>query len=110
MNRSVIQITIMDDTGQEKCQAGCGEDWSSSEIIGIAKQRIKDRFSDNIQLEYLDLSNMTGESKAAEWGQIVRRRNWSLPLLVINGAPRLSGQFDIRRLVDAIEVELEMKR
>jgi len=32
-----------------------------------------------------------------------------LPLLIINGEPRIPGQFDIRLLLDAIDAEIEIK-
>jgi hypothetical protein len=32
-----------------------------------------------------------------------------LPLLIINGEPRISGQFDIRFLLYAIDTEIEIK-
>jgi len=38
----------------------------------------------------------------------VRDRNLLLPLLLIDGEPRISGQFDLRQLLDAIEAALEM--
>ena len=56
MIKQDIQVTIVEDSKVEKCHAHCGVDWSSVETIALASQRIKDRFGDNIQLEYLDLS------------------------------------------------------
>ena len=56
MIKPTIQITIVDDSEVEKCDAHCGIDWSSAEAIALASQRIKDRFGDGIKLQYLDLS------------------------------------------------------
>ncbi len=45
---------------------------------------------------------------ALEWKEIIKNKNLSLPLLLVNGQPRVSGEFDIRQLLDAIEVEIEI--
>ena len=101
-----IQIVILDDSKGEKCEVNCGVDWSSDEAITLAKQRIKDRFGDSARLEYIDLSKPVND-RALELSQ--RFKDLPLPLLVINGKPRISGQFDIRLLLDAIDAEIEIK-
>jgi len=107
--KQTIQITIVDDSKGEKCEAHCGIDWSSPEAISLASQRIEDRFGDKIRLEYLDLSEPGANHRLLKLNQEVRNKNLSLPLLLINGEPRISGQFDIRLLLDAIEAEMEIK-
>lgn len=109
MIKPVIQITIVDDSKVEKCHAHCGLDWSSPEVIALTSQRIKDRFGGKIKLDYLDLSKPVTKHHASELKQQVRNKKLPLPLLVINGEPRISGQFDIRRLLDAIDAEIEIK-
>jgi len=104
-----IQITIVDDSKVEKCDAHCGVDWSSPEVIALASQRIKDRFGGKIKLQYLDLSKPITNHYASELKRRVRDKKLPLPLLVINGEPRISGQFDIRLLLDAIDAEIEIK-
>ena len=101
-----VQIVIVDDSKGEKCEANCGVDWSSAEAITLAKQRIKDRFGDRARLEYIDLSEPISD-RALELSQ--RFKGLPLPLLVINGKPRISGRFDIRLLLDAIDAEIEIK-
>ncbi len=107
--KHTIQVNIIDDSKGEKCDAHCGVDWSSVEAITLASQRIKDRFGDKIQLEYLDLSEPIANRHALELIQGIKNKDLSLPLLLINGKPRISGQFDIRQLLDAIEVEMEIR-
>ncbi len=107
--KPIIQITIVDDSRGEKCDAHCGEDWSSAEVIALASSRIKERFGNKVKLSYLDLSNSMPNHHAVQLNERIRKEKLSLPLLVINGQPRISGQFDIRMLLDAIEVELEIK-
>jgi len=106
LSKPDIQINIIDDSKGERCDIGCGVDWSSAEAITLAKQRIKDRFGDRVQLEYIDLSKPIG-NRALELNQ--RIKDLPLPLLLINGEPRISGQFDIRLLLDAIDAEIEIK-
>ncbi len=103
-----VKITIVDDRHKERCIADCGADWSSPETTALANQRIKERFGDKIQLEYLDLSKPVTNKETSEWSQVIQDKNLSLPLLLINGQPRISGQFDIRQLLDAIEAEMEI--
>ena len=107
--KHTIQITIIDDSSREKCDAYCGVDWTSREAIALASQRIKDRFGDKIHLAYLNLSKpMTNHDALEKWNQATKNKNLSLPLLLINGQPRISGQFDIRQLLDAIDAEMEI--
>lgn len=109
MSKHTLQITIVDDSRGEKCDAECGLDWSSAEVIALANQRIKDRFGEKIELAYLDLANATANRYTLELSQGIKEKNRLLPLLTINGQPRISGQFDIRQLVDAIEAEMEIE-
>ena len=104
-----IQITIVYDSKAEQCEAHCGLDWSSAEAMALASQRIRDKFGERIQLEYLDLSQSVVDYLASELHQRIRHKNLSLPLLMIDGEPRISGQFDIRQLLDAIDAEMEIK-
>ena len=104
-----IQITIVDDSKVEKCDAHCGVDWSSPEVVTLASQRIKDRFGDRIKLQYLDLSKPITNHHASAMKQRVRNKKLPLPLLIINDEPRILGEFDIRLLLDAIDAEIEIK-
>ncbi len=106
--KHTIQVIIVDDSTGEKCDAHCGVDWSSVEAITLASQRIKDEFGDKIQLEYLDLSKPMANRHTLELFQSIKNKDLSLPLLLINGKPRISGQFDIRLLLDAISADLEL--
>ena len=106
--KDTIQIIIINGSSPPECDAHCGEDWSSPETITLASQRIKDRFGENIQLECIDLSKAIANRQASEWSQAIKNKNLSLPLLLINGEPRISGQFDIRQLLDAIDAEIDI--
>jgi hypothetical protein len=108
LTKHTIHVTILDDSRQKECDADCGVDWSAGEAIALASQRIEERFGDKIRLAYLDLSTAATNRDAAEWHEVVKNQNLPLPLLVINGQPRISGQFDTRRLLDAIDAEIEI--
>ena len=103
-----IQITILNDSRQEECEAACGIDWSSPEATSLATQRIKDRFGEEIYLEYLDLAKAKANDDILRWNDEIRNRNLSLPLLLLNNQVRISGPFDIRQLMDTIEAEIEI--
>lgn len=109
MVKHTIHIVIMDDSKGERCEAHCGVDWSSAEVIALARQQIKERFGEGIQLEYVDLSKDATNHPASELNIAIRNKSPSLPLLLINGEPRISGEFDIRLLMDAIDTEIEIK-
>lgn len=106
--KDVIQITILGDSSREECDASCGEDWSSPEVIALARHRIKDGFGNKVRLEYLSLSKATANHQVLEWSQVIKSKSLAVPLLLINGDPRISGRFDIRQLLDAIEAEIEI--
>ena len=108
MIKHAVKITIIDDSNREKCDTSCGVDWSSAETIALASQQIKDRFGEKVQLEYLDLSKPVTNRDVLEGDELIKNKNLSFPLLLINGHPRIAGEFDIRQLLDAIEAEMEI--
>ena len=103
-----MRVTIVDNSKGERCAAGCGTDWSSAEAITQASQQIKERLGEMIELEYLDLSKPVNDNRASGLTGEIEDKNLSLPLLVIDGVPRISGQFDIRQLMDVIEATVEI--
>ncbi len=103
-----MQITIIDDSQNRQCSAGCGIDWSSSEAVTLACQRIEERFGQEVELRYMDLARTTADPDASAWRESIKEKNLLLPLLLLNGQLRISGDFDIRQLIDVIEVEIEI--
>jgi len=108
--KPTVEITILDDSHPEECQAGCGIDWSSPEAQALARQQIKNRFGNEIKFSYLKLSNATASGDMLQWEEEIRKKNLLLPLLLLNGQLRISGLFDIRQLLDTIEAEIEIGR
>lgn len=103
-----IQITIIDDSSQGKCPVNCGTDWSSEDNLALVSQRLKERFGETIQIEYLHLTQTVADQSTQEWNQAVKDKGLSLPLLLVDGKVRISGPFDIRQILDTIEVEMEI--
>ena len=103
-----LQINIIDNSSREKCDADCGVDWSALENIDLVCQQIKDRFAGKIELQYLDLSKAVTDDDTLQWSQTIENKSLALPLLLVNGQIRISGLFDIRQLLDAIEAEIEI--
>lgn len=108
MTQTVVEINIIDDTSRRDCDIDCGTDWSSQETVTLASQQIKSRFGAEMHLEYIDLSRATPDNRVAQWHQIIRKKNLSVPLLLINGHLRIAGQFDTRQIIDAVEAEMEL--
>jgi len=105
-----VQVTIINDPVRQDCDVSCGTDWSSGESQELAKKQVRSRFGDGIHLTYYDL---TGEDKGdflIEWREKIENENLSVPLLVLNGHLRITGNFDIRQMLDVIEAELEIGR
>ena len=105
---SAIRITVLDDRRSEECQVGCGIDWASPETMALVSQRIKDAFGDRVEIEYLNMFQTETSLDMLQWKEVIQNKNLLSPLLLLNGQLRLSGPFDIRQLVEAIEVETEI--
>ncbi len=101
-----IRVTIIGDSRAERCTADCGSEWFSAKAFKEASRQAKARFGDRVQLDYFDLST----EKPPESPSDATSPGLPVPRLIINGALRISGQFDTRMLLDAIDAEIEMKR
>ncbi len=107
--RQDIQVVIVGDGDLESCGVNCGVDWSSAETIDLANQQIKNKFGNGIQLKYIDRVKSATDDLALELKFGIRNKNMPLPWLIIDGESRISGQFDIRMLIDAIDAEIEIR-
>ena len=101
-----VRVTIVHRSIGEKCEAACGLDWESPEIFTTITKRLKSRFGDTVTLELVDLAT---DKTAAGMKERIAKEGLSLPLLLVNNEVRISGEFDARQLIDAIEVEKELK-
>jgi len=103
-----MRVSILADNSLSGCEANCGTDWTSSEAVSLARKQVQERFGKEIELEYLELSEAAGKEEAVRLTGEKAAEDIQLPLLVINGMIRISGQFDIRQLLDVIETEIEI--
>jgi len=103
-----MKINIIGDSRQKECDTECGVDWSSEEALALARQRIVERFGQGMELQYLDLTRTAPDPDVSTWRELIREKNLSLPLLLLNDHIRISGEFDTRQLLDAIDAEMEI--
>ena len=60
-SKNLINIAIVNNSQGERCNVRCGADWASAQDIALASQRIKERFGENIKLEYFDIAKSTAK-------------------------------------------------
>jgi disulfide oxidoreductase YuzD len=106
--KPVVPVIIIDDSSLQKCEAACGVNWSLADSISLASQAIAKRFGKKAKLAYLDLSRPATNTKVEKYRELIKSKGLSLPSLLVNGEPRISGEFDIRQMLDAIEAAMEM--
>ncbi len=101
----MLKVIIVNHSGIVHCQVGCGLDWSQPGNLKLAEERLQARYGTEVQLEYRDLAR-TGKvfSEAGEAEEEAR-----FPRLLINGKMKIAGDFDLRMLLDAVEVEAEIE-
>jgi len=79
-------------------------DWSHPEILKLAEERLRSRYGAKVQLDYVDLAQLG--YTFCEVGELDEEAPF--PRLLINGLVKIAGDFDLRMLLDAVEVEAEM--
>jgi glutaredoxin len=102
-----ILVTVVDDATSPKCEARCGLDLSSPEVFKSTAGVLRNLFGSRVKLEYATLDAIQA-SLLAEIAEKVKRGDLSLPLLLVNGKPRVSGYFDLHLLQESIQAEIEM--
>ena len=103
-----IEVVIINGPDRKDCDASCGTDWSSGESLELAEKQVKNRFGEGVRLKYCDLTGKDKDETLIGWREKIENENLSVPLLVLNGRLRISGNFDIRQMLDVIEAELEI--
>lgn len=103
--KPILKVTILYGSKGESCQTECGINWTSEDNLKLAKEQVKERFGDRVKLEYFNLLRPDASDALKK---LVKKENLNLPALLIEGQPRISGEFDFRLMLDAIEAELEI--
>jgi len=96
--RRAVRLTVIGNSRAPACDANCGVDWSRPEAIAHARQALKERFGDRVQIRYIS------EDPAAK----PERMSYPYPRLTVDGEIRLARQFDLRQMLDVAETQLEM--
>jgi hypothetical protein len=105
---AVLRVVIVNNTGSIHCQVGCGWDWSQPEHLKLAEECLLDRYGAEVQVEYIDLIHSGGLPPAGCQTEETEEEETRFPRLLINGKMKIAGDFDMRMLLDAVEVVAEM--
>jgi disulfide oxidoreductase YuzD len=103
-----LEVTIINNPVRQDCDASCGTDWSLKESLELAVEQVRNRFGEKVHLTYFDLIKHEKTEFLIEWDKKIINENLMVPLLVLNGHLRITGNFDIRQMMDVIEAELEI--
>lgn len=102
-----IRVIILDDPGRPPCEARCGLDLSSAGVRGSVAEALRHRFGSQVEMRYAALGD-AGADAPDGVREGLARGDLILPLLLLNGQPRISGYFDLHSLLEAIQAEIEM--
>lgn len=105
--RSKVSVTVLDGAGRAGCEARCGLDLSSPEVMRSTAEALRRRFGSRVELHYTSLDAM-GPAAPAGIAERIRDGDLALPLLLVNGKPRISGCFDLHSMQEVIQAEIEM--
>lgn len=106
--RKPIRVTILDNSRVNKCEGRCGLDLSAPGRIQSLADLLKKLYGENVCLDYYDLGDSSVENSRLQVPEEARAATSNLPLLLVNGKPRISGYFDLRQIQDVIQAEIEM--
>jgi disulfide oxidoreductase YuzD len=102
-----IMVTVVDDATSPKCEARCGLDLSSPETLKSTTDVLRKLFGNRVKVEHTSLAS-TEAGSLSEIAERVKSGDLVLPLLLVNGKPRISGYFDLHSLQEVIQAEIEM--
>ena len=108
-SQTPTRVTIVDNSQEEKCEGRCGLDFSSPATVEFVTEHLKKLYGDSVQLEYLDLADLSIRNSHPDIAEMLADRDLLLPLLLVNGNLRISGYFDIYILQNVIQTEMEME-
>lgn len=110
MSNRRVEVHVVDHEAGQKCDARCGTDWTREDNRAEARRMVRERFGERVSLTFVDLADDAGPGLPQDVLGRIRSGGLALPLLLINGEPRITGYFDMRMATDVIEAELEMQR
>ena len=103
-----MRVLVVDDTRAAPCEGGCAVDWGQPAVVETAIERLRERFGEAVSFSRLDLAGPGAEGLLSQdiLRELAGKDAW--PVLLIDGRRRISGPFDLRMLLDAVQVETEM--
>jgi len=104
-----VHVSIINDSRVEGCEGACGIDWSDPDELELAVKRVSEKFGGGVDVSFFDLAVSGVAPEMLKWSDEVNRKELPYPLLVLNDRLRIAGNFDVRRMLDVIEVETEME-
>lgn len=107
MNSAKILVSVLVDSAIPWCEGECTTDWLKAEHQALARQEIARRHSERVEVEFVDIRAPSASPRQASLISRVQREKLPFPVLLMNGHPRITGPFDMRMLLDIIEVETE---
>lgn len=100
MSPAPTGVTIFDHAGEEHCHL-CGED--DTALIAAHPKR---EHGDDIQVQHVDLAESPGNGAVTKK---TRTENIPLPVAAIDGVLKLSATVEHRAIMEAIEVQKEVR-
>lgn len=108
MSHKPLHLTIVNDSRVEPSCSDCeGGTMTSAQLQFIVGQ-LGEAYGDHLQVDVIDLA----QTPDCHWQKVVdeaKGQGAALPLLALNGVPRLWGKFDYRMAAEVIEVQREME-
>ncbi|MBI4302668.1 MAG: hypothetical protein HY664_08685 [Chloroflexi bacterium] len=92
-----LRVTICQNSLDEGCVAGCGEP------IDFIIQHLERRYGKTVILEQVDLANHSSCEQNQQLVRDIRQNQLPLPLLAVNGIPKIYGRMDFRMVSEVIE-------
>lgn len=105
-----LRITVVDDSRYHQHDSDCGVGCAFPETWGFLRDRLRERFEGTVELEYVDLAQPGIEGARPELRGLLSEHNTVLPVIAFDGVVRLAGVVDYRTIVEAIEMEWEVRR
>lgn len=105
---NLVRVTILDDSRSQRCEGRCGMDLSSPGELEALAELLNKTYGESVRLEYRDLCSSPVEDALIAIEEKASLDALPLPLLLINGKPRISGYFDLRLIQDVIQAEMEI--
>lgn len=104
-----IRVAIFDNSQAQHCPGQCGMAALSQDDVKFVAEHLKERFGEDTELDYLDLAQPSVRKRHRRILKLIEAQNLNLPVVTVNGVPRLSGGVDYRLIAETIEVVREIE-